>query len=159
MNQLGEVIVGIVILVGLAGIVVPVLPGLLLVIGAVLVWALEESSTLGWVVFGVGVGVAVTASIVKYLVPGKRLKDSGIPMSTIFLATLGAIVGFFLIPVVGAVVGFVLAIYLIQWRRQGRDQAWPATRRTAGAIAISIGIELTGGLVIAGIWLVAVLFA
>ncbi|MCB1247241.1 MAG: DUF456 domain-containing protein [Acidimicrobiia bacterium] len=156
MNGWAETLIGLVILIGLVGIVVPVLPGLILIVAGVLVWALEESTTLGWIVLGASIALAVGATVVKYLIPGKRLKDSGVPTFTMFLATIGAIVGFFVIPVLGAPIGFLLAIYLVEWRRAGREQAWPATLRTSGAIALSIGIELTGGLLIAGIWLAAV---
>lgn len=157
MNPVGEVLVGLVILVGLAGIVVPVLPGLVLVVGAVLVWSLEESTTLGWIVFGAAVVLAAAATVIKYLVPGRKLQESGIPFSTMMLAVAGAIIGFFAIPVVGGPIGFMAAIYLLQWRRLGRDAAWPATVKTAEVIALSIGIELGGALLIAGIWLAAAL--
>mgnify|MGYP002623137734 FL=1 len=158
MNPVGELIVGLVILIGLIGIVLPVLPGLILVLGAVLVWALEEGSVIGWAVFAVSLALAVVGSVVKYLVPGKRLKESGIALTTIAAAGVGAIVGFFIIPVVGAAIGFMAGIYVVQWGRLGRDRAWPATKRTAGAIALSVGIELGAGLLIAGVWLIAVLF-
>lgn len=158
MNPWGELIVGIVILVGLVGIVLPVLPGLVLVVAAVLVWALDESSALGWIVFALSVGLAATATVVKYLIPGRRLKESGIPLSTMMAATLGAVVGFFAIPMVGAPLGFLAGIYLMQWSRVGREEAWPSTLRTAGAVGLSIGIELAGGLIIAGLWLIAAIF-
>ena len=159
MNPAGEVVVGLVILVGLLGIVLPVLPGLLLVVGAVLVWALDEQTAIGWIVFAASVGLAGAATVIKYLVPGKRLKAAGVPASTMLVATIGAIVGFFAIPVAGAPIGFLLGIYFVQWSRRGRGEAWPATMRTAGAIAMSIGIELGFGLLIAGVWLVAAIFA
>jgi len=69
----------------------------------------------------------------------------------------GAIIGFFAIPVVGGPIGFMAEIYLLQWRRLGREAAWPATVKTAEVIALSIGIELGGALLIAGIWLAAAL--
>ena len=40
-----EVLVALVIAVGLVGVIVPVLPGSLLVLGAVLVWAIDVGST------------------------------------------------------------------------------------------------------------------
>jgi uncharacterized protein len=156
LNPVGEFLVGIVMLVGLAGIVLPVLPGLVLMIGAVLVWALEESSVVGWAVLAVSVAVAITAILVKYIIPRKNLKEAGIPTSTILVAAFGAFVGFFAIPIVGAPIGFVAGIYVMEWRRVGRARAWPATKKSAGQVALSIGIELTGGLLIFGLWLAAV---
>ncbi|MEX1038866.1 MAG: DUF456 domain-containing protein [Acidimicrobiia bacterium] len=159
MSTAGEVLVGVVILVGLAGIVLPILPGLALVVGAVLIWALVEASAVAWVVFAICFGLGAVATVIKYLIPGRKLKASGVATSTMLIALFGAVIGFFVIPVVGAPIGFMAGIYLIQWSRLGRDAAWPATLRTAGAITLSIGIELVGGLLILGVWLVAAIFA
>jgi hypothetical protein len=68
------------------------------------------------------------------------------------------VVGFFAIPVVGAPIGFIAAIYVAERIRVGPEQAWPATRTSLGAVAVSIGIELVTGVVVAGIWFVAVIF-
>jgi uncharacterized protein YqgC (DUF456 family) len=54
-----ELLVGLAILVGLVGIVVPVLPGSILILGAVLVWALEVSTGTGWAVFAVATTLLV----------------------------------------------------------------------------------------------------
>ena len=48
-----EILVAVAIAVGIAGIIVPVLPGTMLVLGAILVWALEIGTTTAWVVFAV----------------------------------------------------------------------------------------------------------
>ena len=53
-----EVLVALAILVGLVGVLVPILPGLVLVLAAVLVWAVDEGSATGWVVFAVATGRA-----------------------------------------------------------------------------------------------------
>lgn len=157
MDVMGEVLVGLVIVVGLAGIVLPVLPGLALIVGAVFVWAIFEDGTLPWVVAVVALLLAATGTVVKYLVPGRRLKEAGIPRSTLYTAGGLAIAGFFVIPVVGAPLGFVAGTYLAERNRLGDEMAWPSTRRSLGAVALSIGIELAAGLLIAGIWFVAVL--
>lgn len=158
MSTAGEVLIGLLVLVSLAGIVLPLLPGLALTVGAVLIWALVEASPIAWVVFAICFGIGAAATVIKYLIPGRKLKASGIAMSTMLIAMFGAVIGFFVIPVIGAPIGFLAGIYLLQWNRMGRSEAWPATLRTAGAIALSIGIELAGGLLIFGIWLVATIW-
>ena len=75
------------------------------------------------------------------------------------IATAVAIVGLFVIPVVGAPIGFVLAIYVFERIRVGAEHAWPATKTSLGAVATSIGIELATGLLIAAIWFGTVLLA
>lgn len=158
MDPFGVVVIGVVILVGLAGILLPVLPGLLLITGAVMIWAVVEGGGVAWAVAGLAVFLAVTGSVVKYLVPGRRLKDAGIPRSTLMLAGGLAIVGFFVIPVIGAAIGFVFGTYLAERQRLGSELAWPSTRASVGAVGLAIGIELLAGLFIAGLWLAAVLW-
>ncbi len=157
MDVIGEIVIGLLILVGLAGILLPVLPGLILVAGAVVVWAVVVGSGVAWTVAIVAVLLAAAGTVVKFLIPGKRLKQAGVPTSTMYFAGVLAIVGFFVIPVIGGLIGFVAGTYLAERRRLGAANAGASTRGSLAAVALSIGIELTAGLVIAGLWLLAVL--
>ncbi len=151
------VVTGLLMAVGLVGIVVPVLPGLLLVWAATALWAFDHPNHGAWLVFGIA-GLAYAAGVVtQYLVPGRRLKAAGVRTSTLVLAVGLAIVGFFVIPIVGALVGFVLGIYLVEATRQ-RDHriAWSSTTHALKAVAMSMGIELTAGFVIVAVWVVGV---
>jgi uncharacterized protein len=152
-----DLLVGLAILVGLVGIVVPVLPGSVLILGAVLVWALEVSSSLGWAVFAAAATVLVIGGVVKYAVPGRRLKAVGVPNRSLIAGGLLGIVGFFVIPVVGLVVGFVLGLYVSELQRLGRAAAWPSTRSALGAVGLSMLIELLTGLLAALTWVAGVL--
>jgi uncharacterized protein YqgC (DUF456 family) len=151
------VLAGLLIVVGLAGIVVPVLPGLLLVWGGVALWAVTRTDAVGWSVLVVATLVAILGSVVKYLLPGRRLRDSGVPWTTVGLGTLLGIVGFFVIPVVGVLVGFVLGIFLAELYRLGdRSAAWPSTKKALAAVGFSILIELATALVVTGVWVIGV---
>lgn len=136
-------------LVGLIGIVVVIVPGLVLQVAAVALWAFEESAVPGWVVLGLVLALAVGTSVVKYVFPGRRLKEEGVPGSVLLLAVLVAIVGLFAIPVVGAPLGFILTVYVFERMRRGKEQAWPSTKSAVRAAFTSIGIELAGGFLIA----------
>jgi uncharacterized protein YqgC (DUF456 family) len=151
-----EVLVALAIAVGLVGVVVPVLPGALLVLGAILVWAWTEATSTGWVVFAVATSFIALGSIVKYVVPGRRLKESGIPGSTLVLGGLMGVVGFFVIPVIGLLIGFVLGVYLAELRRLGSVAAWPATKHAVRAVGVSILIELVATLLAAATWALGV---
>jgi uncharacterized protein len=155
--ELSEVLVGLAVLVGLVGIVVPVLPGSLLILAAALVWAVQDGSATAWTVFAVVTGLLVVGSVVKYAVPGRRLKSSGVPQRTLLLGAVLGVVGFFVIPVVGLLVGFVLGVYLAESHRVGRDAAWPSTKHALRAVGLSMLIELTAGLLAAGTWFVGAL--
>ena len=147
-----EVLLALVIAVGLVGVILPVLPGSLLVLGAVLVWAWDVSSTTGWIVFAIAAIFIALGNVVKYVVPGRRLKENDIPNSTLVLGGVLGIVGFFVIPVVGLVVGFVLGVYLAELNRVGMDLAWPATKHALKAVGLSILIELVATLLAAATW-------
>jgi uncharacterized protein YqgC (DUF456 family) len=151
-----EVLVALAIAVGVVGVVVPVLPGTLLVLGAILVWTVNVGGTTAWTVFAVAATCLVLGSVVKYAVPGRRLKEAGVPGSTLALGGVLGIVGFFVIPVVGLVVGFVLGVYLAELNRVGRTAAWPATTHALKAVGLSMLIELAANLLAAGVWVTGV---
>ncbi len=151
-----EVLVALAIAVGLAGMLVPVLPGSGLVLVAILVWAWELGGTTAWVVFGVATTVLVAGGVVKFLVPNRRLRDAGIPPSTQWIGAALAVVGFFVIPVVGLLVGFVLGVYLAEHQRLGAQAAWPSTKHALRAVGLSILIELAAGVVATFVWVAGV---
>jgi uncharacterized protein YqgC (DUF456 family) len=153
---LTEVAVGIVILIGLAGIIVPVLPGSILVLGAIVAWALEVGGTTAWLVVAVATTFLAVGTIVKYLIPGKQMKAAGVPNSTLWIGALFAIVGFFVIPVVGMLVGFVVGVYVAERQRVGADDAWPSTKSALKAVGVSILIELAAALLATGTWIVGI---
>jgi uncharacterized protein YqgC (DUF456 family) len=150
---------GLIMLIGLAGVVVPFLPGLALVWGGVLLWAVLRHDPLAWATLAVATALLAAGTIAKYLLPGRRLREAGVPWSSLFLGGVLGVVGFFVIPVVGAVLGFVLGVYLAERVRVGGPAAWPATRRALGAVGWSMAIELTAGLLIIATWAGALVLA
>jgi uncharacterized protein YqgC (DUF456 family) len=148
------------VVVGIVGIVVPILPGLVLVVAGVAVWAVSRADAVAWIVLGIVVAIVLVGSVVKYLVPGRRLRDSGVPGRTIALGAVLGVVGFFVIPVVGLFIGFVLGIYLAELARLGgHEVAWPSTRKALAAVGWSIVIEMATGLIAAAVWVGALVLA
>ena len=158
MSDLGLVVVGLAIATGIVGIVIPVLPGALLAWAAIAVWALAVGSATGWAVLAVATLAIGGAQVVKVLVPGRRLRDAGVPRRSIVAGVVLAVVGFFVIPVVGFFVGFPLGVYVEERRRLGRhESAWRSTLEALRAMGLSILIELSATVIAAGAWLAAVL--
>jgi uncharacterized protein YqgC (DUF456 family) len=156
-NTVGLLLVAFAIAVGLAGIVVPLIPGLLLVYGAILVWAIVVSTTTSWVTLAAVTVVVGATTAVKYLWPVRRMRRAEVPTSVLVIGAVLGVVGFFVIPVFGLVIGFVGGVYLAEFLRC-RDQrrAWASTVHAVKGVALSIGVELAGGLVAAVIWVVGV---
>jgi uncharacterized protein YqgC (DUF456 family) len=155
--EIHDLIAGIAIAIGLVGIVVALVPGLPLEVLAIVLWAFEEGTTLGWAVAVTAVVIALAVTVVKYLRPGKRLREAGVSPTHLLIAVVAGVVGFFVIPVVGGPLAFVAGLYLVQRARVGSERAGRSTRVALKAIAVSIGIELAGGFLIAALWLGAVL--
>lgn len=148
-----DVIAGIAIVLGVLGVVIPVLPGLLLSWCGVLFWALLGDAGAGrWAVLAVATLVAGLGALIKYLIPGKRLKAAGVPNSALLAGGLLGLVGFFVVPVVGLILGFVLGVFLVERVRLGPGQAWPSTKEALGAAGMAMLIEFTAALAVLVIW-------
>lgn len=156
MSGWGELAIGVVIALGLLSVVFPIFPGLLIVEAAILVWAVLTGGATAWTVFAIATVVLVVGTVIKFTIPGGKMKAAGIPNSTIWLGVLLAVVGLFVIPIVGLFVGFVAGVFLAEWRRVGKAAAWPSTKRALMAVAQSIAIEMAAGFLATAVWLVGV---
>lgn len=158
MSTGGIVLVAVAIAVGLAGILVPLLPGTLLVWAAIAVWAVVERSTESWVVLGLATAILGTGILVKYLWPAKRMRAADVGGRTLAAGAVLGIIGFFVIPVVGLLVGFVAGVYLAElFTRRDQRRAWASTVHAVKGVALSVGVELTAALLATAVWAVAVL--
>jgi uncharacterized protein YqgC (DUF456 family) len=151
-----EILVALAIAVGIVGIVVPILPGTVLVLGAILVWAVQVGTSTGWIVFAVATVLLAAGSVVKFLVPGRQLRSSGVPNRTLLVGALVGVIGFFVVPVIGLFIGFVLGVYAAERARVGGALAWPSTKGALRAVGVSILIELAAASLAAVVWVVGV---
>lgn len=153
--DLTDLLWGLLVAVGVVGIVLPVLPGTVLVWSGVLGWAVTSGTAAGWSVLGAVTVLLAIGAVAKYALPGRRLTAAGVPRSTLVTGGLLGVVGFFVVPVVGLPLGFVLGVHAAEVRRVGPAAARGSTRAALGAAGLSFLLELTAGLLAAGIWLVA----
>ena len=150
-------LVAIALIVSAAGIIVPILPGTVLALGALLVWAILTGGG-AWAAFAVMALILGLGQVLRYLLPHKSMTEAGVPGRSILFGGLAAIVGFFAIPVVGVVIGFLGGVYLAEhirlrdWAR-ARDSTWIAMRATG----FSILIELAALLLAASVWVGALI--
>ncbi len=149
---------GLVIVAGILGVIVPVIPGLIVALGGVLLWAMDLGTTTGWVVFGICCVLYAAALVLQFTIPGRRMKAAGIATSTLLIGLVVGIVGFFVVPVIGGPLGFVLGIYLVEFgHSRDTTRAWASTKAALRGVLHSMGIELTAGLLILTTWVVGVL--
>ncbi|MFI9742614.1 MULTISPECIES: DUF456 domain-containing protein [unclassified Streptomyces] len=148
-----------VMLLGLFGVLTPGVPGTWLVWAAMLWWSLHERSDLAWILLASSTGLLLLTQVVVWQLPPRRFRGAGITRRMIVYAGVGALLGFVLIPVLGAIPGFVGGIYLAErLRLGGHGQARAATRTVMRAAGTSILVELFACLLIVGAWAGAVIW-
>jgi uncharacterized protein YqgC (DUF456 family) len=153
MSTGGILLVALVIFVGLVGIVVPLLPGTLLVFAAIAVWAVAEHNVTSWVTLGVVTALLAVSTLIKYLWPARRMRAADVSTWSLVAGAVLGIVGFFVIPVLGLLIGFVLGIYLTELaKRHDQRVAWTSTKHALKGVALSVGIELCGALLATAVW-------
>lgn len=144
-------------LVGLTGVVVPVLPGLLVVwlatVGTVLI---HRADTTGWVLAGVLTALFALGTAATIVLPARQGRQGGASRRSFVLAGVGAVLGFFLLPVLGFLVGALAGLLVGEYQRLGDwREAAGATGQVLRAYGIGVVLETIIGLTMVAIWLVA----
>lgn len=153
------VAVGSVMLLGLVGVLVPGVPGQAIVWAALLWWALTDTTPVAWGVLIGATALLLLNQALKALLPARRPRESGAPRKTLMLGGLAAIVGFFVVPVVGGILGYIGAVYGTERLRLGSHAAgWTSFRSVMRATGYSVLVELFSCLLVAGAWLGAVVW-
>lgn len=153
----GELLVGLAMLVGLVGTVLPFLPGLPIIWVAGLVWTLSSSGSARWLVLAVLTVLLIAGMAAQVALPARSLGGRA-PRSTLLAGLVGAVVGLFVVPIVGFPLGGVVGVFLAESRRtaSGRE-AWESTRRVLVAFGIGMLVEVGAGVLMVLTWVVAAL--
>ena len=149
-----SLLLGLVMLVGLLGVVVPLLPGTALILGAGVVWAafVVDDGATRWVVVAVMAALFLVGLVLKYALPGRHLAGR-LPRRTLLLGAAGAVLGFFVLPPLGLLIGGVAGVYVAEAQRD-RATAWRSTVQVLTAIGLGVLAELAAGVLMVGAWLV-----
>jgi len=138
-------------LVGLVGTVVPVFPGLVLIAGAALVYGAVE----GWNVVAVALIVVlfVAGTAAGVVLPSRAAGGAGATRTSMLLGFALAVVGFFVVPIVGMPLGGALGIYAGERARLGaHDPAWRTTRATLRGFGAGVLAQLAAGVLMILVW-------
>jgi uncharacterized protein YqgC (DUF456 family) len=150
----GLLLVGLAMAVGLAGTIVPVLPGTALIWAAALVYGLLAGfGALGWFMFVLITLLAVGGTVAKYFLPTHQA-FTRTPWSTLLVAGVLALVGFFVVPVVGLPLGFAAGVLAAEYRRLGEwAPAWATTKGVVVGLGVGVAIEFGAGFVMVFTWI------
>ena len=156
MERSGSVValVALVMAVGVAGTVVPLVPGLGLVVAAAVGYGLAEGfGAVGVVAMAVIVALGAAGTAAGVVLPGRAASQSGAARASVALGALGAVIGFFVIPVLGLPLGGAAGIYVGERLRTGegavaRRTTW-ATLRAFGVAALA---QIAAGIAMVLTW-------
>lgn len=157
---MNEVVLGVLgaagVLVGLVGTFMPVLPGLVVVFLATAgTLLLQGTGPLAWTVVALLAALTIIGSVLSTVLPARRAASTGAPSSTLWLAAVAAVIGFFVLPVLGLLVGGVVGLLLAERRRlEGWGPAWTSARGVLAAYGIGVLLEVGIGVVMGMMWLV-----
>ena len=113
MSPVGEVFIGLAMAIGLVGTLIPVLPGLVLVWLAGLAWTiLDGADTTHWIIFAIMTLIFIAGLSLSFYIPTKSAKGRSAPKWTFPVASLFAIIGFFIIPIAGLPLGFIFGVFI-----------------------------------------------
>lgn len=153
--------VGLVMAVGVVGTILPFLPGVPIVWGGGLIFGLVAGfGRVGIAAFAAMTVLAVGGVLAGVALPARRGTASGAPRSTLLAGAFGAVVGFFVVPVLGIVVGGAAGVFLAEYARLGDTAAALATTK-AVVVGFGIGalVELAAAVLMVVTWVVWVVAA
>ena len=142
-------------LVGLFGLIVPIFPGLVVIWGSVLGYALAAGFKPPW---GILFFVLITAlmligSIIDNIFIGAKTLQRGGSWWTIVIATVAGLAGSLLFPPFGGLIGAILGAFLFEFIRH-RD--WRKALQLTGGMAVGCGwafvVRFIMGVVMIALW-------
>ena len=130
------------LIVGVMGTIIPILPGSLLTIGTLLVWAWVLGSTASWTAALIGVALAVVGMSASAILTGRKMRRERIPRGPIIVGIVAGVVGMFIVPVVGLFLGFALGLLLAEYaRRKDLASAWRSSVEAMKSMGFGMLIE------------------
>ena len=149
----GEALVAVACAAGILGTILPVLPGALLVGGAIVTWAVVEGGSVAWITAIVAVTILVVGYALTLWIPGRRMSAAGIPTRSLVAGGLLAIVGLVMVPIVGLPLGFVVGVYAAERiRLRTHADAWTSTVEAMKGTGLSMLIGLASAVLATSVW-------
>jgi len=147
-------------LIGLAGLIIPIFPGIIIIWLSALVYAIFSilAGTMtgwDWFLFVIITLLGILGTVVDNIILAAKLRQTGTPWKSIILAyVIGLVASLFFTPLVGLLLT-PAALYLIEYRRlQDRSLAFGSTK----AFLIGFGWTFVAlfaiGSAMIGLWLI-----
>ena len=130
------------LVVGVLGTIIPILPGSLLTIGTLLVWAWVLGSTASWTAGLIGIALAVVGMSASAILTGRKMRREQIPRGPVIVGVIVGVIGMFIVPVVGLFLGFALGLLLAEYaRRKDLSAAWRSSVEAMKSMGFGMLLE------------------
>ena len=141
---------------GLFGLVIPIMPGLVIIWVAALGYGIAAGfGALGWIMFAIITLLMIAGSFIDNVLMGTQARQSGASWVSIAAALVFGLAGNFILPVIGGLIAALLALFVAEWiRRKDWREALKAVRGMAWGCGWAFVIRFIMGAVMIGLWLV-----
>ncbi|MCE1254940.1 MAG: DUF456 domain-containing protein [Anaerolineae bacterium] len=155
-----QIFVILLMLIGMATLVFPVLPGLTVIWGATLLYVLIVGFNLpGIIILVISTMLMLVGNVVDNVIIGAHVRQSGASWLTVSLALLAGLIGTFVFPPLGGLLAALLVIFLVEVIRL-RD--WRKALESARSMIMGMGwstlVRLGIGTVMIFLWIVWAFF-
>jgi uncharacterized protein YqgC (DUF456 family) len=146
----------VVMLFGLFGLIIPILPGLVIIWVAALGYGIFAGfDTLGWIMFAVITALMIIGELAEHVLMGTQVHKEGAPWWVVLIVLVIAIAGNFVIPIIGGILAGVLALFGIEWlRSKDAKIALASTRGLLVGFALGFAARFAAGLLMISSWCV-----
>lgn len=159
MSAFSELIIAFLMAIGILGTVIPFVPGLALTWFAGGLWAYFDGGDSTRVKLFVLMTIFTIAGYAaQFVLPAATATAFKAPPRTILLGSLLGLIGFFIVPVIGAPMGFMAGVYAsFLSSTNDSTQAWNMAVRTAVAYGWGLLLQVAFGILIALTWIVGLI--
>jgi uncharacterized protein len=150
-----QVFVALLLLVGAVTLVIPVLPGLVIIWAACLLYGLVTGFSLpGVILFALITLIMLAGSVIDYLVVGASVRQTGTSWLAIGLALVAGILGTIFLPPLGGLVAALLLLFLVELvRLKDWRKALESARGMISGLGWSTLTRIGFGLIMIFMWL------
>ena len=134
--------------IGVLGVIVPVLPGTLLVGLGLAVWSLGHRGPIDWTLLAIGLVVLAAGSLAGALLTKNQLARRDIPRWPVLTGLVTGMAGMVLLPGPGLFIGFAAGLFLAELTRVRNARAalstsWVALRAVGLGMLIELACDVT----------------
>lgn len=139
----------ILLLLGIAGTILPVLPGLLLSLAGLLIYKFGTDAPLSMVFIWIFVALTLISTVLNYVIPAKTNRKYGGTKWGSIGSFVGTLIGIFFIPIpFGFLIGMFAGVFVGELLHDANDRkkAWNSTKGALIGFLYGTGFNLIVGL-------------